>query len=167
MEPQEITFASKPENKHFIEKFVNSIFDELNISKDYYAVILTSLTEAVDNAIKHGNKNNPEKNVHIVFESRPQGLAFSVRDEGDGFDFAKIPDPTDVQQDGSFYEGKGIFKIKSLADSVNFANNGRVIETVFNVPGVNHQLASDRVKSLKSFFKEKFKVASHSDAQNG
>jgi serine/threonine-protein kinase RsbW len=165
MEPQEITFASNPENKLYIEKFVNSIFDELNISKDYYGIILTSLSEAVDNAIKHGNKNNPEKYVHIIFESKPDGLAFSIKDEGDGFDFNKIPDPTEVQKDGTYFEGKGIFKIKSLADSVTFSDHGRMIETIFNVPGVNHQLASERVKSLKSFFKEKYKLVYKADAQ--
>ncbi len=166
MEPQEITFASTPENKFNIEKFINSIFEELNISKDYFAIILTSLTEAVDNAIKHGNKNNPEKKVHIIFESKSQGLAFSVRDEGEGFDFTQIPDPTDIRKDGSYFEGKGVFKIKSLADSVSFSDNGRVIETTFNVPGVNHQLASKRVKSLKSFFKEKNKLVYKTDSQN-
>jgi serine/threonine-protein kinase RsbW len=158
MEAQALKFNSKPENIHIVEKFVDTVFDELNISRDYYGIIVTSLTEAVENAMKHGNNNNPDKFVHIVFESKPEGLAFSVRDEGNGFDFNRIPDPTDVNEDGSFFEGKGIFKIKNLADKVIFSDNGRCIETIFNVPGVNHQIAARRMQTLKSFFKEKHKT---------
>lgn len=158
MEAQSLKFSSKAENIHIVEKFVDTVFDELNISRDYYGIILSALTEAVENAISHGNNNNPDKFVNIIFESKPDGLAFSVRDEGNGFDFTKIPDPTDIKEDGSFFEGKGIFKIKTLADKVNFSDNGKCIETIFSVPGVNHQIAAQRVKTLKSFFKEKFKT---------
>ena len=158
MEAQELKFPSKSENIQFVEKFVDSVFEELNINRDYFGIVHTVLTEAVNNAIKHGNKNNPDKNVSIVFESKPEGLAFIVKDEGEGFDFTKIPDPTDINDDGSFYEGKGIYKIKTLADKVEFTDKGRAIETVFNIPGVNHQKSAQRARTLKSFFKEKFKT---------
>ncbi len=158
MEPQEIKFSSKPENIHIVEKFINSIFDDLKISNDYYGIIYTALYEAVDNAIRHGNKSNPDKNVHLFFESTSDGLSFAVRDEGNGFNFNNIKDPTEVSETGEFNSGKGIYLIKKLADKVNFNDNGRTIETIFNVPGVNYKISSERQKNLKSFFKEKYKA---------
>jgi serine/threonine-protein kinase RsbW len=162
MEPQEIKFASAPDSIHLVEGFVNSIFDELNISFDYYGIILTALTEAVDNAIRHGNKNDPAKSVRIIFESSPDGLSFTVKDEGDGFNFNEISDPTAMNEDGSFPEAKGIYKIRSLADKVSFSDDGRAIETTFYVPGINHNISSQRIRSLKMFFKEKVSAVFHS-----
>jgi serine/threonine-protein kinase RsbW len=155
MEPQELKFSSTSEGIHHVEGFVNSIFDELNISYDYYGIILTALTEAVDNAIKHGNRNNPDKKVSVIFMSSPEGLSFTVKDEGEGYDFNEIPDPTVMNEDGSYYEGKGIYTIKSLANEVIVSDNGRTIETVFYVPGISHNISSQRIKTLKMFFKEK------------
>lgn len=158
MEIQELTFESKPQNIHIFENFINSIFDELKISNNYYGIIYTALYEAVDNAIKHGNKNNPNKKVHIYFDSKPEGLSFTVKDEGEGFNYNDIPDPIDTNEEGEFNGGKGIYLIKKLADRVNFYDKGRIIETVFNVPGVTHKSSTERASNLKSFFKTKYKT---------
>ena len=89
----QLIFPSLPENIHQVEKFVEDICDEYNINNTYFGNILVALTEAVENAIVHGNKNNPAKNVEIIFVSKPEGLSFTIKDEGKGFDINQIPDP--------------------------------------------------------------------------
>jgi len=92
-----IDFASVPENISFAERMIDEICDEYSINEDYYGNILISLTEAVNNAIQHGNKNDPTKKVQIVFNAAADlnGFSFTIKDEGNGFDYTNIPDPTD------------------------------------------------------------------------
>jgi len=80
-----------------------------------------AVRESVINAIKHGNANDEDKQVHIEFTAltaeAPPGIAIRVRDEGGGFDPSTIPDccaPENVLK-GS---GRGIFLIRSFMDEL-------------------------------------------------
>lgn len=129
---QKINFPSMPENLALVEKLIDEIFKNFNIKDDYYGNILISITEAVNNAIQHGNKYDPNKLVIIVFESCNNALYFSVEDEGPGFDYNKLPDPTDPGNVEKL-NGRGIFLMKNLADEVTFSKNGRLVELNFNI----------------------------------
>ncbi len=146
-----LSIASLENNLFQIEEYVEEICDEYNINTNYYGNILLVLTEAVKNAIIHGNKNDINKFVNIYFESKPFGLSFIVSDEGDGFDYDSIKDPTDPQNDYSG-NGAGIFLIHSLSDNVTFSNNGRTIEMIFKIASINYELAIKRVNALKLYF---------------
>ena len=116
-----------------LEEFVQTLSVKYNICPDRYPDILISLTEAVNNAIIHGNGENQAKNVliHHSYKKR-EGLTFKVSDEGSGFDYKSIPDPTNVEnldKDG----GRGVFLMKQLSDRINFTNNGRTVIINFNV----------------------------------
>jgi len=150
-EKLQLIFPSIPENIHQVEKFVEDICDEYNINNTYFGNILVALTEAVENAMVHGNKNNPTKNVEITFVSKPEGLSFTIKDEGDGFDINQIPDPTDLNVDPDEIKGRGIFLIKSLADEVNFLTKGKGVEMLFKISSINNEIAIDRINQLKSY----------------
>ena len=152
MKKRTLKLKSVPENIHRIEKFVEEICDEYNINNTYFGNILVSLTEAMENAIYHGNRNDPRKNVYITFTSKPKGLMFQISDEGEGFDFNNIPDATDVQGNPE-KKGTGIFLIRSLADEVHFKENGRVIQIMFYISSINQQIAVERMNQLDSFRK--------------
>ena len=77
----------------------------------------------MNNAILHGNKNDPEKFVKIGFESDDDKLIFSIADEGEGFDHTNLPDPTDPVNIDKI-SGRGVFLMQSLADSIQFEQNG-------------------------------------------
>jgi serine/threonine-protein kinase RsbW len=155
MRKSSIKFGSKRENINLVEKFVEEICDIYNINNTYFGNILLALTEAVENAIIHGNKMNITKNVSLHFESGPKGLVFEVCDEGNGFDYSNIPDPTDLNVKFNENTGNGIFLIKSLADEVFFHDKGRRLQIIFHISSINKQIASERVKKLKQFNQEK------------
>lgn len=147
----QLILPSLSENIHKVEKFVEDICDEFNINNTYFGNILVALTEAVENAMKHGNANDPFKTVQIIFSSNPEGLSFVIKDEGKGFDLNAIPDPTDLNIDAEQIKGRGIFLIRSLADEVNFTNKGSCVEMIFKISSINHELAVERMNLLKKY----------------
>lgn len=154
---QFLSLKSTKENIHQVERFVEDICDEFNINNTYFGNILVALTEAVSNAIVHGNKNEINKDINITFESKPFGLSFTIKDQGEGFDFNNIPDPTDLAVELKEEEGRGIFLMKVLADEVNFLENGKSIELIFKISSINQELALERIKQLQLFATEKNK----------
>lgn len=116
-----------------LEQFVQVLSKRYDICPDRYPDILISLTEAVNNAIVHGNGENRSKNVLIQHVYRKnQGLTFEISDEGQGFDYKSIPDPTkleNLEKTG----GRGVFLMHQLSDRIKFANNGRTVIINFNV----------------------------------
>ena len=87
-----------------------------------------AVTELVNNAIHHGNKNDINKNVFINIRIKESNLEASIRDEGDGFNPDQIGDPLDPQNLMK-ESGRGIFLIKKLTDSLdyNFSQKGTEI----------------------------------------
>jgi serine/threonine-protein kinase RsbW len=164
-ETLQLILSSVPGNIHQVEKFVEDICDEYNINNTYFGNILVVLTEAFENAIKHGNGSDPSKNVQLTFTSKPEGLSFTISDEGNGFDFNNIPDPTDINTDIEKFNGRGIFLIKSLADEVDFLENGRKIEILFKISSINYELAIDRINHLKKYYGTKETASSPNDNQ--
>lgn len=84
-----------------------------------------ALREALANAIKHGNKLNPEKRVHVLVRVDPgRHLCIEVEDEGEGFAPSDVVDPTSPEnllRDS----GRGIFYIRHFMDSVHFSPGER------------------------------------------
>ena len=75
------------------------------------------LTEAMVNAIKYANTEDPDKLVHILINISDDELVIKVFDKGQGFDINSIPTPNFEKLDD---RGRGIFLIRSLMDSVSY-----------------------------------------------
>jgi len=138
-----------------VESFVESICDEFSINNNYFGIILIAVTEAVENAIKHGNHNEAEKEVIVTFESGQSGLTFTIADQGQGFDFNSVSDPT--QENINPEQGRGIYLMKSLADEVNFGETGSQINLIFKIASINNELSVDRISQLKKYSEVKSK----------
>ena len=123
--PSEIETLAK------VEQIIEELKEQYTISEEIYGNILVSLSEAVNNAIKHGNGLNPEKYIDFSFETSEKEYVFTIIDEGSGFDYENIPDPTHPDNIEKAY-GRGIFIMKSLADDVEFIDNGKQIKIHFN-----------------------------------
>ena len=93
----QLSFPSKAENLNQVEVLINDLCEKFEVNEDYYGNILIALTEAVNNAIHHGNKSNPNKEVKIISNTDGSVLKFTIKDDGPGFDFDNLPDPTDPQ----------------------------------------------------------------------
>lgn len=131
-ENQKIRISSKSENIILVERMIEDVCDLFNISEDYYGNILVALTEAVNNAIYHGNAANPKKNIDIYFKSFPGHVSFIVKDEGEGFNYTNLPDPTDPENIEK-PNGRGVFLMRNLADNVSFEDNGSKVVLDFKV----------------------------------
>jgi serine/threonine-protein kinase RsbW len=103
-----------------VDEFLEGWLRQRNIPEDSIADMAIAVTELVNNAIKHGNKNDSNKKV-TVFLSYVNGEARAViSDEGKGFNPESIPNP--VAEENLLKEiGRGIFIVKSLMDDVRFS----------------------------------------------
>jgi serine/threonine-protein kinase RsbW len=131
-ENQKIRIESKAENIILVERMIEDVCDLFNINEDYYGNILVATTEAVNNAIYHGNQANPNKNIDIFFKSFPDHISFIVKDEGAGFNYSNLPDPTNPENIEK-PNGRGVFLMRKLADKVSFEDNGSKVVLDFKM----------------------------------
>jgi serine/threonine-protein kinase RsbW len=125
-----IEIPSLVENIRMIESFIDNAKEEFQLDDGLYGNIMIAVTESVNNAIRHGNKMDPNKNVRLKLIMNESNINFTIEDEGSGFDYNNLPDPTapeNIEKPG----GRGIFLMKHLADEVNFQEEGRIVELSF------------------------------------
>ncbi len=127
-----LTFSSDPQNVSKVEPFVHDVATRYNLSPDTQGNILVSLTEAVTNAVLHGNQGDCRKNVSISLRRKQDALAISVSDEGPGFDPNQVPDPTAVDH-LECCGGRGLFLMRHLSDECRFERGGRTVEMRFKL----------------------------------
>lgn len=127
-----IEIPSKIEKLAEIESLIDSLSEKVNISTDIYANILVGVTEAVKNAIIHGNDLDSSKMVSISFEITPKYIQFVITDQGNGFDYYSIPDPTkpeNIEKEA----GRGLFLMNCLADEVVYNDKGNEVSLKFYI----------------------------------
>lgn len=127
-----LNIPSKIENLRMVEKTVDEISAEYNLNSELYGNILIATIEAANNAILHGNKLDENKNVNIIFNIDNKFLKITVKDQGPGFDFTHIPDPT-APENIEKINGRGIFLMEKLSDRLEFFDNGAKVELQFNI----------------------------------
>ena len=127
-----IEIPSLSENIRMIESFIDNCKEKFQLNEDIYGNIMIAVTEAVNNAIRHGNKNDSTRNVSLALTLEENLIKFKIEDEGKGFDYNSLPDPTapeNIEKPG----GRGIFLMKHLSDEVEFKEGGRVVELCFYI----------------------------------
>jgi len=132
MYPTELILKSDPGKITEVEFFVKRFAKALKINENIYPNILISVTEAVNNAIIHGNQKNEDKEVRIGLLKENGTLTIQVSDQGEGFDPQNIPDPT-LEENLEKLGGRGVFLIQQLTDIVSYRDNGRTVEMQFNL----------------------------------
>jgi serine/threonine-protein kinase RsbW len=132
METIKIQIPAISENIRMIESFIDNSKEKFHLDEDLYGNIMIAVTEAVNNAIKHGCRANSEKSVSLTLNLTENAIKFKIEDEGVGFDYHNLPDPT-APENLEKPSGRGIFLMKHLADEVDFHDNGRVVELTFYI----------------------------------
>jgi serine/threonine-protein kinase RsbW len=127
-----LQLPSKQESITLLENLIEEIADKHNFSEDTFANMMTSLSEATINAIIHGNKLDPDKKVIINAEIEGRRIIWTVTDEGEGFDYNNLPDPT-APENIENLTGRGVFIMKHLADQCIFNAKGNEIELHFKL----------------------------------
>jgi len=112
----------------FLEKILNeSILTEVNFNR-----VFLTLSEVLNNSIVHGNCSNSSKKVFLKVFLEEKNLFFEVTDEGSGFPFNGIVDPTSLNNLKN-EKGRGIFIIRQLADEVEYSDEGRKVMIRFKI----------------------------------
>ncbi len=156
---EKLTLDSNLKNITAVESFVEEISDRYHLNETHFGSMLIALTEAFNNAVVHGNKNNPEKKVFITLDPVKNGLSFTVSDEGEGFDFESLPDPINAEENEMSNTGRGLFLIKSLTNDFSFSDKGKTVEMSFDIEGIGQRIMNERHKVFSKYFqKDKHKV---------
>jgi serine/threonine-protein kinase RsbW len=127
-----LQLPSKQESITLLENLIEEIADKHNIGEDTFANMMTSLSEAAINAIVHGNKLDPNKKVIVNAEIDGRRSIWTITDEGEGFDYNTLPDPT-APENIENLTGRGVFIIKHLADQCIFNSKGNEVELHFKI----------------------------------
>ena len=128
---ESIKLRSSIDNLVQAEAYVDHVCQSLNINEDNYGNVLIAVTEAVNNAIKHGNKEDESKEVEISINDLEDSFQILIKDQGNGFDYNQLPDPT-APENIEKEHGRGVFLMKTLSDDLSFDNNGRCVVITFN-----------------------------------
>jgi serine/threonine-protein kinase RsbW len=113
-----------------VEALIDKVCGNLGVNEDFYGNVLIAVTEAVNNAIVHGNLNRKELVVEVAVGDNPSEFCFSVEDKGNGFDHLNLPDPT-APENILKENGRGIFLMRNLADELVFENSGSRVNIYF------------------------------------
>jgi len=127
-----LQLPSKPESLTLVENLVEEIADKFKLSEDTFANMMTCLSEAVTNAIIHGNLLDPEKKVFINADVEGKRIVWTIADEGKGFDYNSLDDPT-ASENLEKLTGRGVFILKHLADQCIFNSRGNEVELHFKI----------------------------------
>ncbi len=115
----QITIASSLEYLPKVDEWVERKLTKLGVDQDRLADIAVSVTEAVTNAVLHGNKNDLKKKVYIRLKADSSRVEITVKDEGNGFNPDSIESP--IEEKNLLKDaGRGVFILKSLMDEVDF-----------------------------------------------
>ncbi len=126
MEKKDIKFDS---NSGYIRESSSRILKDLEIygigEKAEFEIKLC-VEEAVRNAIVHGNKSDPKRQVRLCYWMDKDVLNIEIEDEGAGFNHELVKDPT-KEENLLRTSGRGVFLIKKLMDKVEFNTKGNII----------------------------------------
>ena len=129
---KDLYIPSEIQNLRMVEKAIDELSLELDLSDEVYGNVLVATMEATNNAIIHGNKSNPDKDVKIEIRHLDKELLVHIEDQGGGFDYASIPDPT-APENLEKINGRGIFLMERLSDEILYLEKGSIVELKFKL----------------------------------
>ena len=125
-----ISIDSKIKNLRIVENEIDELTQSLGVKQDNYGKIMVAAMEAVNNAITHGNKSDPDKKVIVEISYDNNEIKIKVTDEGMRFDPENIPDPTKPENIEKV-SGRGVFLMSRLADTIEFNEKGNSVTMCF------------------------------------
>lgn len=130
---KKLVLSSSFDQMERVQPFVKELTEWANLGDEDSNRIMLTLSEAVNNAIMHGNNEDPDKNAYInVTLGDNRTMSINVRDEGEGFDPEDVPNP--LKEENLLNEGgRGIYLMKQYADEVQFGDSGRKITMIFHL----------------------------------
>jgi serine/threonine-protein kinase RsbW len=114
---------------HSVLNYLLGRVEKMGVIQPEKSNVFIALDEAFVNAVKHGNKFNPDKMVRVTAEVSPREARFTVEDEGEGFDVTQIPDPLDP---ANLFKtsGRGVLLMYNIMDEVKYNERGNRLTLV-------------------------------------
>lgn len=128
-----LVISSELSNINIVRNFVQDFYIDSGLKRNSFNNVFLGISEAVNNAILHGNQLDTEKKVFIRMNLEGNQFIVEVEDEGDGFCFDAILDPTAIEN-LKMAHGRGIYIIRQLADELVFKEEGRKVVIQFTLP---------------------------------
>lgn len=128
-----LILPSRIESTDRVQQFIEDLVENHNQFSSIFANILTAIGETVSNAIEHGNRFDASKVVSISYQVDGNTLTFKITDQGKGFDYTNVPDPT-LPENIEKLSGRGIYIMHHLADSIEYEDNGSTVVVTFIAP---------------------------------
>lgn len=126
----QLTLQSTYEEAESIPEFVEDLQKKTDLDEDTSGKLMLLLSEAVTNAIVHGNAEDPEKKVEVEIKIKPDSVITTVEDEGEGYNPDEDPE-NPLDEDNLLKEGgRGVFLIQEISDEMEYFNEGRGIKFV-------------------------------------
>lgn len=110
-----LEITSERSNIKSIESLMQKANEKFGLDQEEYGKMMIAVTEVTMNAIVHGNKENPGKNVRVFVEFDNKQMKIVVMDEGEGFDIQRLPDPTTSENILDLH-GRGVFIARAMVD---------------------------------------------------
>lgn len=129
---KDLNIPSDLGNLRLVEKAIDELSMELDLSDEVYGNVLVATMEATNNAIIHGNNSDPEKIVKIAMLMEQKELRVHIEDQGKGFDYSIVPDPT-APENLEKINGRGIFLMERLSDEILYLEDGRIVILKFRI----------------------------------
>jgi serine/threonine-protein kinase RsbW len=131
-QPYQLSIPSSRQNIHLVEKFFHAVNDTFRLPEEKLHALLVSVTEAVNNGIIHGNKNDETKHVTLTCSMKGRTLTVKVKDEGKGFKPEEIANP--LHEDNLLRTGgRGVFLMKAFMQSVTYNKEGNEVTMVMKL----------------------------------
>ncbi len=112
-----------------VEDLIVEQAEKLGYSEEDIFALRLSLEEALTNAIRHGNRQDPQKKVKIRYRARPEEVEIYIADEGKGFDPTLVPDPT-REDKLECPSGRGIMLMRAYMDLLEYNTRGNEVHLV-------------------------------------
>lgn len=125
--PEILAIQSDKKELIKVENFLRTLFNKENLPGNSFNKVLLVVSEAVLNSIEHGNKNDSKKMVTIEASCQNNGLMIEISDEGDGFDYNRLSDPTELENIKK-EAGRGIFIMRTICSKLDFHDRGKCVE---------------------------------------
>ena len=118
-----LVIASRFENIELVQVVLDDALRQVAANDDQRHWIGLALREALANAIKHGNRLDPERQVEVSATVSSNEVKIRVADQGHGFDLQAVRDPL-APENRFRADGRGIFYMRRLMDSVEYLSSG-------------------------------------------
>ena len=129
-----LSLPSSMQHVYLLDVVVTEILKETNFTEDIQEQINLAVIEGGTNAIKHGNKENPNKKATLAFTLAADRIEIVIKDEGDGFTRKEVADPLDPENLLKS-SGRGLFLMEACMDAVTYEADGTIIKMVKYIEG--------------------------------